>query len=328
MMPRTALEQAAKDPTRLFNQSRSEEAPACNSNVPLDPPAHYAAQSALTAPGRHAPRLDALPADPAAIARIVQGLMIHEHATDFYGAALPEARRAESHIRSVEGMLDAIMALDGRPLAEARPPERRLVGTCRNFTVLMVAMLRAKGMPARARCGFGAYFSRDTFEDHWVCEYWIEAESRWALADPQFDAIWIERLGIGHEVMDVPRDRFLVAGDAWTLCRKGGAAPARFGIVFSGLRGLWFVAGDLVRDLAALNRVEALPWDVWGAQPGPGWDPRADELALFDRVAALTRRPDAPWRDLAALYRDDTRLAVPAIVRNALRQRDEPFPGP
>jgi hypothetical protein len=31
------------------------------------------------------------------------------------------------------------------------------------------------------------------------------------------------------------------------------------------MRGLWFVAGNLLRDAAALNNMGMLPWDAWGA---------------------------------------------------------------
>ena len=51
-----------------------------------------------------------------------------------------------------------LLEIDPSPLGRARPPERRLVGTCRDFTTFMTALLRAKGIPARARCGFGTYF--------------------------------------------------------------------------------------------------------------------------------------------------------------------------
>ena len=36
---------------------------------------------------------------------------------------------------------------------------------------------------------------------------------------------------------------------------------AKYGIF--DLRGLWFVAGNVMRDFAALNNMEMLPWDVW-----------------------------------------------------------------
>ena len=50
-----------------------------------------------------------------------------------------------------------------------------MVGVCRHFTLLHVAMLRAHGVAARARCGFGAYFEKGKFVDHWVTEYWNES---------------------------------------------------------------------------------------------------------------------------------------------------------
>src|SRR5213082_504574 len=133
----------------------------------------YAHPAALTAAGKHAPLIEQLPGDIEALVRIVQGLAIHEFvASSFYGVAIGEERKSESHIRPFEEMLDRILALDGRPLTFARPPERRLVGVCRHFMVLLLAMLRAKQIPARGRCGFGSYFNPGFFEDHVVCEYW------------------------------------------------------------------------------------------------------------------------------------------------------------
>lgn len=285
----------------------------------------FALQSPLSSPGRHAALVSALPADAAGVASVVQGLLIYEHvASPFYGVAIPDARRSESHIRPLERILDALLALDEAPLAIARPPEKRLVGVCRHFTLMAVALLRDKGVPARARCGFGAYFNPGYFEDHWVCEYWNAAERRWALLDAQIDAVWRAKLGIAHDMTDVSRDRFLTASDAWIACRKGELDAARFGIEFTRMRGLWFIAGNLVRDLAALNKAELLPWDVWGAQPAPNATLDPHELAFFDELADLTRRPDETLSDLRARYESDARLCVPARVLNALRQREEP----
>lgn len=286
--------------------------------------AHYARQTPMSDPGHHAALAAALPADPATIVRAVHGLMIYEHvANEFYGVHLDEARRAESHVRPVEAMIDRILARDARPLTEARAPQDRFVGICRSFTLLAVGLMRAKGIPARARCGFGAYFNPGKFEDHWVCEYWSRPHGRWLLADPQFDATWVGRFALDHDPMDVPRDRFLIGADAWRMCRQGEADPETFGIEFSRLRGLWFVADDLIRDAASLCGMEMLAWDVWGMQPLPGWEPAAEELAFLDDLARLTADPDANFAELTSLYRTDARLRVPEAVFNALRERDE-----
>jgi hypothetical protein len=62
--------------------------------------------------------------------------------------------------------------------------------------------------------------------------------------------------------------------------------------------------------------VEVLPWDVWGAMPA--WDEPidAERLALFDRLAEVTRDPDAAFTDLTAAYAADDRLRVPATMRS------------
>lgn len=51
-------------------------------------------------------------------------------------------------------------------------------------------------------------------------------------------------------------------GEAWRLCRAGQADPDLFGIF--DLQGLWFIRGNVVRDLAPLNKMELLTWDCWG----------------------------------------------------------------
>jgi hypothetical protein len=141
--------------------------------------------------------------------------------------------------------------------------------------------------------------------------------------DAQLDEVWRAQLTIEFDPLDVPRYRFLVAGDAWALYRAGDADPSTFGISFADLYGFWFIAGDLVRDLAALNKVEMLPWDAWGVVPHPGQPLDGAQLRSFDRVAALTHTPDAAFTELRALYEGDERLRVPATVRNALLNREE-----
>jgi hypothetical protein len=145
----------------------------------------------MTSPGRHAPLFDALPRNLAALVRVVQGLLLHEHFAPFYGVTLSDGRRSEAHIRPAERMLDRLLTDDRQPLSAARTLDRRLVGVCRHLAV----------RPDRA--------------------------------------------------------------------------------------------------------------------------PQADQLALFDRLATLTRAPDAGFTELRGLCQGDDRLRVPAVVFNALRQRPE-----
>jgi hypothetical protein len=284
----------------------------------------YGTPAPMTLAGRHTDALKRLPDDIATLVRIVQGLVIHEFVTKpFYGVDLQPNRRAESHLRPVTRMLDRILELDGSPLTTTRPPEKRLVGVCRHFVVFLLAMLRAKGIPARCRAGFGTYFNAGYFEDHVVCEYWNAQAKRWQFVDPQFDDVWRKQLKIGHDIFDVPRDRFLVAGEGWRRCRAGQADAATFGIIDGNRRGLWFVASNVVRDLAELNKVETLQWDTWGIMPRPDQRISDEDLALFDDVSAMSHDPDASFDRLRQQYAEDERLRVPSTVFNAMLNRME-----
>jgi hypothetical protein len=288
-------------------------------------PDYYLEQALMTTPGDGKP-LAGLPRGPEAVASVAQGLVVHEFLTEIYGFVLSPERRATVHVRPVSGLLARITAEDRRPLTVAREPARRLAGNCRHFTVLAVTMLRAQGTPARARCGFGNYFGSDAFEDHWVCEYWDSSAQRWVLIDAQLDDVQRKLSGIDFDVMDVPRDRFLVAGDAWQRVRRGEADPATFGLSPINRAGDWWIAGNLLRDVAALNNMEMLPWDVWGAMPAPDAPIGDGDLELFDRLAALTHDPGRSPGELATRYADDDRLRVPATVFNAVLNRPEPVP--
>jgi hypothetical protein len=284
--------------------------------------AFYAQPGPMTSAGAH--DLSRAPKHPADIARMIQGLVIHEFMAPAYGVTVSAERANESHIRHVDEILDRIFALDASPLTVARPPEKRLVGVCHHFSLLFVAIMREHGMPVRYRQGFGTYFNPPYAEEHVVAEYWDAEASRWIMVDPQLDDVWSARLKFDFDPLDVPRDRFIVAADAWQQCRAGRADPAHFGIFRGNLRGLWFIAGEMVRDMSALNAIELLPWDVWGAMPPPG-EPLDARLPYFDQLAALTLSDSLA--DLRSRFEADAGLRVPPTVFNAVRNRPETLTG-
>ncbi|GHD02521.1 hypothetical protein GCM10010313_16400 [Streptomyces violarus] len=246
-----------------------------------------------------------LPRDPRRLAAAVRDLLIHRGEGPLFGYDVPEERlHHDAESRYVTEILRILTERGDTPLTERRAPDGRFVGTCRDFSLLLCSLLRATGTPARLRCGFATYFVDDWYEDHWVTEF-RAPDGRWRLADAQVH----HEYDVPFDPMDVPRDRFLVAGDAWRACREGRVDPERCGFSpVEGLRGLWFVRGNVLRDLAALNGVELLPWD--------GWDPRLlvhaplseDDLAAADAVAAARSEDDR--RRLYA----DPRLTVPAEI--------------
>lgn len=269
----------------------------------------YSAPGVFTNLGEFAETLASLPGDPAAVATTVQGLLLHEAWAPAYGVTLSPERSTEKQLHGAHAMLTRATQLDRRPVSEPRAPEDRVVGVCRHFATLFVAFLRLRGVPSRARCGFGTYFfPPEKNVDHWVGEYWNAAERRWVLVDAQLDSVQQDILKLDFDPLDVPRDRFLVAGDAWRLCAEG-ADPMSFGVGGTDLWGLIEVYGNIFQDLAALQTIELLPWSWYGLATN---DDGIKETELIDRLAAISSGADAhSLEDLRDLLAADPRLRVP-----------------
>jgi hypothetical protein len=237
----------------------------------------YAAPGRMTDLSSIAAQVDDLPDDVPSLCRVVQGLLLHPFWAERYGVAGVAERDDELQIREASKILAKALEIDGRPLTEARDPAQRVLGNCRDFTTVTTALLRHKGVPARGRCGFGAYFEPGKYIDHWVVEWWDG--DRWVMTDAQLDAFQVEQLKADFDPLDVPHDRFVDAGRAWQLYRSGAADGETFGIL--DMWGPWFIRGNLARDLASLNKVEMLPWDGWGLDlmDAPLPDDQTDELA-------------------------------------------------
>jgi hypothetical protein len=284
---------------------------------------YYRNHGPMTAPGAYSAMLAPMPGDIAAACSAIQGTLIHRDLAPWlYDVKLSEEARDLANVRPVVAMLEQIRALADRPLIEAREPKQRMPAVCSHFATMFCGILREQGVPARARCGFGAYFLPGRFEDHWVAEYWNAAQNRWILVDAQLDQVQRKTFKPDFEPLDVPRDRFIIAGDAWRQCRNGQADPNLFGLSVINEQGLWWVAQNLIRDLAALNRMEMLPWDVWGAMPKPTTEITDSEINLLDRVSEITLAGDHALPDVQQIYQDD-RLRVSEVIFNASRQTQE-----
>ena len=243
--------------------------------------------------------VDALPSDPVALCRAAQGLVVDINVVP----GLPEGRYDEREIRPARELLARVLARNSATLDRPRANDDRVGGTCRHFAVLSVALLRAHGIAARARCGFASYFSPGLFVDHWVAEY--HDGERWIRVDTE-----ILGLPFVADPGDLQVGEFLTGGEAWIECREGQADPQHFGV--TGVEHAWGIGevrGNAIRDLAALNKVEMLPWDEWGrmeasyrGEAGPDFDD------LVEAVARTTIADDPA--SLSSLYETDE-LVVP-----------------
>jgi len=275
---------------------------------------YYVAHGKISDPGERARLLSAMPSDPERVVSAVSALVLHRLFVASLGITPHPASADDVESRTISRILDRIVARDAAALDVPRTPERRFIGICRDYTLLACAVLRQHGVPARARVGFANYFTPNFNEDHWVCEY--HGGDRWRLLDPELSERVRAYFKIPFTPSDVPRDRFLTAGDVWLRVRRGALDPATCGLSSDGLHGAWFVAGNVVRDLAALNKREMLAWDVWGIMREWGRGrPIPDAVsARLDTVAALTASSPPDWPAVRETYEGDAGLRVPAVV--------------
>lgn len=273
-------------------------------------PAFYQSQSATSDPGPYAYLFDGLPTDMAGIAEVVQGLVYHYFGDEAqYGWKPPAERLPEINSRTMQQILATLLAKDERPLTEPRAYENRVVGCCRDFSLLACAILRHQGRPARLRYGFADYFTpAPWWMDHVIVEVWddVAGAGRWRRVDAELSKVrpW------GFDPLDLPEARFLTGGRAWQLCRTEQATPNHFGLGADNeeVRGWWFIRERLQLDVAALNKIELLCWDSLETLD----EGNPADQAILDEMAALSLADDsAPLRARCA---DDARWRIPDVV--------------
>lgn len=266
----------------------------------------YAMQTRFSDPGAYAGLFDALPDDVTEIAAVVRNLLIHYRGG---GIEFTGERLAEIDNRWVSAILATDQRRSGTALAVPRQPVDRVVGCCRDFTLVFVSALRHKGIPARSRVGFGNYFADGFNHDHVVAEYWNG--DRWVMIDAEMDPADPR---FTFDVADMPTGPFRSAAEVWLGYRAGeldgdlyGAdpdpdAPLR-------LHGGWFIRTYVHYQLAHLNGDELLLWDNWGTMSDTldGAD-----VELTDRVARLMVASDngdeAAKKEVDDLYRTHPEL--------------------
>lgn len=242
----------------------------------------------MTSPGKYAPAFDALPNDVRSLLAVVRGLFVHSDFLHIYGLAESDFSFHSRETLPLEKRLDQIFQKSDQALVCARPFDGRVVGTCRDYAVMICGMLRHKSLAARVRCGFAQYFVPGRYEDHWVCEYWRAGENRWARVDAQLDEVHRDHLGIAFDTSDLPDEAFVTALEAWDLVRAGKVTPQLFG--HGDAAGDWFMWVNLARDSLSLQGHELSRWDTWRSVLGR--EPEIDDAtrASCDRIAAGIRK--------------------------------------
>lgn len=209
--------------------------------------------------------IDALPSDIPSLREAVSQMCLHYRAR---ASEVKQDRFPEIHTVRALDMFKRVLARGGsKSLDSKRTADERTVGCCRDSSLLLVAILRRKGIPARVRIGHAAYFMEGFMLDHVVAEVWDEKESRWRMVDPDVPGDWHPKVkGQTVDWNDVrPGVEFQTSPEAWVAARKGDVDPQIYIIAPNvPLRGIPYIAHNVIHDLAAMGKQELLLWDAWG----------------------------------------------------------------
>ncbi|MGI9464074.1 MAG: transglutaminase domain-containing protein [Aestuariivirgaceae bacterium] len=264
--------------------------------------AHFLSHGPWTSPGGFKEPIAVLPGDVPALAAVVGGLLIHTDYLALYDVQPTDFTSQSRETLMVAQRLQQILEANDAPLNVARAPADRALATCRDYALMLCALLREKSIPARVRCGFARYLTAGQYADHWVCEYWDDGA--WHFADAQLDGEQRAHLALRFDTADLPPGAFLTAQQAWTEYRSGMAEGGRFG--HGDAVGPWFLLVNLARDLLALGGQEVSAWDDWRSALPWGDKLDADNLARCDELAEaiaaveVSTEPSGPTAEQAS----------------------------
>lgn len=283
---------------------------------------HYKKTGTFTFAGGYGDYFRSLPDDIPALGRQICAQIIHRvtlkegntnaNETLLYGDMnrYPWYRmRCEDDIfLTAPALASELFRLDARGFVPDRATEHKLVVTCRYVSVLMSAILKAKGIPARCRAGFAPYFKKGVSMDHWINQYYSEEEGRWITFDA--DGFY-EESGMPLSQYDMPKDSFDWAADAYLSVRSGKTDGTRY--VYADTRGtcaLPALIRYLIYDFHALMNNE-LTYTLLPAYLDQRLDGLTEkELQELDALAEWLSEPDRNFDKLCALWEQERKFRI------------------
>ncbi len=284
--------------------------------------AHYRKTGTFTYAGAYGEYFRSLPDDLPALGRLVCGQVVHRvtlaqgntraNAGLLYGdmERYPWHRmRCEDDLfLTAPAMAAELFRLDGRGFVPDRQVEHKLVVTCRYVSVLMGAILKAKGLPARSRAGFAPYFQEGVSMDHWINQVYSEKEGRWVTFDA--DGFY-EEGGMPLSQYDMPEGSFDWAAGAYLAVRRGESDGRRF-LYADGLGtcGIPALARYLLYDFHALMNHEITYTFLPAYLDGRLDKITEEELRELDALAELLVDPDGNFQALCGIWEKERKFRI------------------
>jgi hypothetical protein len=206
--------------------------------------------------------LQSLPDNLEEILRFIKTILIHplEARNNNVKFNYKKALRSQLDYRSIDLILSEshVTTLLSKETLDIQPsPSQRGIFSCDHHAVVFTSILRLKGKPVRARCGYASYLIPDIYTPHWICEVYDEQQEKWKFIDPE------------QEILNLAQESFLSAGKVWVALEKGQIAVEK--IVPDYRAGPDGVKYRLLNDINALMKNELLnyDWIIKEATPQP-----------------------------------------------------------
>ena len=258
--------------------------------------AWYQHYGPYTDPGAYVIAFADLPEDLGALCTRIKAQLIHPVADlPQYQHRLPKGRENEDpNYPTVNALLAGLYARDPRGLVADRPPEHRLVVSCRYHALLLAAILKHRGIPVRIRYGFASYLAplapgRHIY--HVICEVWNPDEQRWMLVDPD------------RNMVDFPRTQFAFAWEVWQQYCRDDLNPAFYGV--ADWWGAHPILDVLCHDMAAVLGHEHVYWEHPPVSSNPQMNVAQlpdEQLEVLNHLAVLLKTPELNHQELQVLY--------------------------
>lgn len=181
--------------------------------------------------------------------------------------------------------------------------------TCRGQAILLASILKAKGIPARARSGFAPYIKYDGISyDHWITEYYNQKENVWKLVDADEHCPNHE---MEFDLNNIPYDKFIFGANAYLGLRNNSIKPKS--ILYASdpvtlgmkaaLRGLFY-------DFHSLMNNEIIFLHIPRYIKEKNFHLSEEEYKELDNLAILMLEPDKNFKKLKYIWENNLKYRI------------------
>ena len=204
-------------------------------------------------------------------------------------------------------MTAELFRLDNKGFTLDREVYNKIVVTCRYVSVLMSAILKAKGIPCRSRSGFAPYLKKGFSFDHWINQYWDKKQSKWVTFDADF--FNDKYIALEFDQYDIPTEKFDWAADTWLKIRENKVDSSKF-IYAGGEQSLKASIRAVFYDFHSLMNNE-ISYLFQPAFIDRKFDKLSeDDFKEIDSLANLMIDPDKNFNDLYEIWNNNKKFRI------------------